>query len=1227
MTTFRPFLFPVFEYAASPLALRPPLVAGMTHPIVDGDGGINIAVATDDEQGVLCAINPYSHMQAGDKIDIYLDTVQVFHLEVLADDVDQRLFFYLSPALFVPGWIEEFYYRLQRNGEATPDDPSTPLRLLVKLNRPGGIDKNPHLPDGHSELHHVRLPPEVIDQGIDAEWAKKGVPITIPFYPEITAHDTILMRWGSTVLTPHTVTEEQAAGTEPIEIIADQAAILNGGDSDALVLRYDIYDRVWNWAVRHSQSTRVRVEAGAWRLDAPIIKESVNGVIDLKQLNQQDVTVQVLIKDGDFEIGDTVTMTWIGTPPVGKPLIYTGSWTVDNIPSIHDFKVPYADVRAIAMGSADAAYVLTKANGAPPLSSKRAFADVIGDVYAHPAPTIREQVGNVLEPDNTIATVDITYRGMANGDFINLIWLGTRSNGQPYSHEEEYTVSQGDAERKTITIYVLGEHISVLADGKLDLSYRVSNDQAALYGVSESEHLLVDVQAIRGTLPAPKVEEADGDVLDPSKVFDNVHVLIEYLRTVKDDIFTCYWTSPKPFASTSDWLPITSVSEGKPVRFRVDADYVTANFGQYVKVRYTLKHAATGLYSYSGTLNLLVGDLVDPTISSVTGSSSGIEIPHGSITVEKNVMLTGTASKGQKVDVLDGTVSKGQPTADPTTGVWTLVVSGLSVAPHSFTAKALYGSGAVSAAWTLTVTALVAPTISSARGSSSGDEISNGGTTVETSVTLTGTASKGQKVDVLDGAVSRGQPTADPTTGIWTLVVSGLSVALHSFTAKALYGSGAVSAAWTLTVTALVAPTISLVKGSPSGVEIPNDGTTVETSVTLTGTASKGQKVDVLDGAVSKGQPTADPTTGIWTLVVSGLSVAPHSFTAQALYGSGAVSAAWTLTVTALVAPTISSVKGSPSGVEIPNGGTTVETSVTLTGTASNGQKVDVLDDTVSKGQPIADLTTGIWTLLVTGLSVTAHSFTAKALYGSGQVSTPARILTIRAAVIPTIDLVKDGDGYEIWQRYPEAMTAHPNVILSGTATAGLKVEILDGAIPRGTPTANASGIWTQPVNGLTVGSHSFTAKAVYGNRPASKAFGLTKLTGTEPLFLGMNPQNKYTVFSALFQDTTSIAFQFVPQANGSIGIRSLYHPTIALHMSNTDVWCAPPTGNAYTSFTLLDRSNGSIVIQNSYSKKVLGLTYATARVEDLDPNDGNTWQRFKIEPNGGNTLIRLFHR
>ncbi|MBU0523601.1 MAG: Ig-like domain-containing protein [Gammaproteobacteria bacterium] len=236
-----------------------------------------------------------------------------------------------------------------------------------------------------------------------------------------------------------------------------------------------------------------------------------------------------------------------------------------------------------------------------------------------------------------------------------------------------------------------------------------------------------------------------------------------------------------------------------------------------------------------------------------------------------------------------------------------------------------------------------------------------------------------------------------------------MSAVAHSFTAKALYGSGQSSAPRTLTVAAAVIPTISSVKGSPSGVEIPPGETTVETAVTLTGTATKGHKVDVLDGTVSKGQPTADPGTWIWTLLVSGLSAGAHSFTAKALYGLGQSSAPRTLTVAVAVTPTISSVKGSPSGVEIPNSGKTFETSVTLTGTASKGQKVDVLDGTVSKGQPTADLNTGGWTLLVSGLSVATHSFTAKALYGSGQTSAPRTLTIIPAFELDPTPMILNG--------------------------------------------------------------------------------------------------------------------------------------------------------------------------------------------------------------------------
>jgi hypothetical protein len=102
---------------------------------------------------------------------------------------------------------------------------------------------------------------------------------------------------------------------------------------------------------------------------------------------------------------------------------------------------------------------------------------------------------------------------------------------------------------------------------------------------------------------------------------------------------------------------------------------------------------------------------------------------------------------------------------------------------------------------------------------------------------------------------------------------------------------------YTVRELALIKPTLDSVKGSPSGEDIPDNGYTVETAVTLSGTATKGLEVEVFDGATSKGKATANATTGIWTLSVSGLSQTAHSFKAKALYGTGEESAVRSFTV------------------------------------------------------------------------------------------------------------------------------------------------------------------------------------------------------------------------------------------------------------------------------------------------------------------------------------------
>jgi hypothetical protein len=216
---------------------------------------------------------------------------------------------------------------------------------------------------------------------------------------------------------------------------------------------------------------------------------------------------------------------------------------------------------------------------------------------------------------------------------------------------------------------------------------------------------------------------------------------------------------------------------------------------------------------------------------------------------------------------------------------------------------------------------------------------------------------------------------------------------------------------------------------------------------------------------VSHGQPNADPTTGIWTLLVTGLSVAAHSFTAKALYGDGQVSTpARTLTVTAVVAPTITRAADS-KGVEIRQAGFTVDTAVTLTGTASKDQTVRILDGTTIKGEATAHPTSGIWTHSMIGLSVTDHSFTAKALYGDGQVSTPARTLTV-TAVLDIDENQMNMSGYKLF--HPTfAMHARPSYSQTRIPRGGRPPYNYSSSAPQVAQVHSSTGTVTGMRNGL----------------------------------------------------------------------------------------------------------------------------------------------------------------
>jgi len=1083
MSIFSASLFSRRSEGIGILAPRPLFIAGMITPVEKGDAGINIAVVENNPDGVLTLIDPYLNMLEGDRLTVFIEGEQVLELFVAQADVGKRLFFYLPRERFKPEWVENIHFKLLRQGTTVPED-SVPLRLRVKLNLPAGVDKEPHLP-GHSELARPQVPQDVIDNGVTAEWAARGVPVTIGHYPDRAARDTVVLRWGS-VRIPRQITESEAAGKEPIEIRVDQDAILAGGDSDALQLNYEVFDEVWNYSSDWSRFTVVKVEAGAWRLAAPIIKEAVRDVIDLIALRLNDVTVQITLNGDPFTLGDTIEFTWIGTPKVGAPLVHTESVLISNLPAILELKVANADIRAIASGNGDASYVLRKANGEPPQSSRRAFARIVGELSELPAPLILQAVGDLLDSRLEHAWVQVgPYPGMVAGDVVNLIWQGKRADGSLYLHEEERDVSANDVDN-AIEILVVAEHIAVLDGGTLDLYYRVTNDRAVTYDIRESPRSYFNVLNLRHELPAPVVLEADGDVLDPEAIIPNgANLQIDYSDTEAGDVITYYWQSVYANGTFSDWIPITEANKGEPVEFRIASALVEVSRGTNVNVLYSLRRGKQT--RISRILELYIGTPIPVAISNVIDSWG--QVADGGISVDTSITVIGTARVAMGVELLDGATVLGQAGANEQ-GVWRFPLMGLAPRRYDLKARALYGSGTESQVWSFTVVTQVIPSID--RVEDSRGDVANGGATVDTAVTLSGKASAGLEVELFEGAQAWGTVPVDEQ-GNWRLPRAGLQIRSYDLVAKARYGDEWVSEPRTFQVVAEVSPSITSVTDSRG--ELAEGQTTVDTQIIVSGKASIDQPLEVLDGLVVLDTVRTD-AQGNWTLTLSDLAVKAYVIKARALYGSGAESATRSFRVVDYVFPTLDSVRDSRG--EVADGGATVDTSLTLGGKGSANEQVEIFDGAISRG--VARVThSGDWTLALSGLTAQTYSVRAKALYGAGEESA-LRTFTVYVDIKPSITSVRDSRG-EVAEA---GTTVDTSVALAGKASISQRVELFDGTTSLATVTATASGDWSHPLQGLTVRLYRLKAKALYGNGQESDIRSFSVVTEVTPTIVSV---------------------------------------------------------------------------------------------------------------------------
>ncbi|VVM59253.1 hypothetical protein [Pseudomonas fluorescens] len=504
-----------------------------------------------------------------------------------------------------------------------------------------------------------------------------------------------------------------------------------------------------------------------------------------------------------------------------------------------------------------------------------------------------EVIKNGVGPDFVSAEVCVAYPYCRAYDVITLKCNGELLEPKPKVNPNQAPQPPNPGSENPITIcFTLTRAFLDEAkrlDKKLHFSYTVTDqlgngpDTDAPWSPVQSVNEDLDGVLLPMPILLERLEDFPGDdasIIDLEKLAGNpllVVVLTADNRFVAGDEVLATYTAKNTGQPADVVVTVPGKVEADPFGSKKTLFIEVANdqvfAGSNITVTYELRRSNGDLV---GSSNIAIATVTDaapidlkPEITSVTDSLNK-EIPHNGGTVDPQVKLTGTATPLQQVEIFEGAATKGNRPVNAS-GIWTYETTLPGIGTRTFTAKAKYGTGQVSVGRTLTLSNALTPAIDSVKDSAD-VEIPDNGFTSDTTIKLNGTATPRLEVEIFDGAVPIGKATADPVTGKWERLVSGLSVAAHSFKAKALYGTGAESAVRTLTVTAATAPTITSIKGLPSGIEIPGYSRfTIETAIKLSGYATKGSKVQVFSGT-SLGQVSANATTGYWEKTVTGLN-------------------------------------------------------------------------------------------------------------------------------------------------------------------------------------------------------------------------------------------------------------------------------------------------------------------------------------------------------------------
>ncbi|CRL51644.1 Ig-like domain-containing protein [Pseudomonas sp. URMO17WK12:I11] len=370
--------------------------------------------------------------------------------------------------------------------------------------------------------------------------------------------------------------------------------------------------------------------------------------------------------------------------------------------------------------------------------------------------------------------------------------------------------------------------------------------------------------------------------------------------------------------------------------------------------------------------------------------------------------------------------------------------------------------------------------------------INAGDTTDDSTPTFSGQAEPNAEVVIYDHGVEIGRvPTDD--AGNWSFTPSTpLADGEHSFSTQVIDpagNAGEVSDAIDFSVdTRNLEVSIDQVAdnvGSKQG-NLSKGNVTDDTTPTLSGKAAAGGTVKLYDAGVLLGSVVAD-SSGNWSFTAPELGNGAHELTATVTTdanGESAPTAIFDLTVDTVAPgkPGIDAATDDVGALQSPvsNGGSTDDTTPTLSGKGEPGSTVHISDNGGLLGSVLVD-GNGNWSFtpgapLIDG----EHSFTVVSEDLAGNTSEPSAAYVVIVSTVepaaPSIESIYDDQGDKQGNLLAGDTTDDAKPTLGGKAEANSEVVIFDNGVEIGRAPVDAAGNWSfTPDVALADGEHSFT--------------------------------------------------------------------------------------------------------------------------------------------------------